>query len=726
MSTRYRTADVDTFTGHLTYALGATGAVLVGAWARWVFVLTEVAGTGAGDGAAAAAQAEVGHRWGAAEQLRLIGALGCNTTVAAPGGVPDPASACYTSAQFLWAGPFFFACVCWLFGALMHVLTRLLAAAEGSAGEAGARRRSVKVGTALLYFCAFIFLLLWVAASIAAAGSALAGFIVTIALCLLVEATLAVAIVVGWERLLRPLRSGKARARVEALRSSNWIRAAVLLALLPVLPLACGVAALNQLARRLTGVQLEPGDEKLCVTRAFHRQLAHVREHWPWASVLHCACVLCLGTVVMVVGVLNGTSVFLSALNDYLRSFPLSQTVAIYMAVGLCMFLCPVVPGVPVYITGGIVVTAAAEPSMGFAGGMALAAAVGWVVKMLSVLVQHVGIGARCGQSVAIRQLVAINSVNTRAMRLTLAPPGLNLRKVCILIGGPDWPTTVMTGILGLPVSQMLLGSTPVILLIAPTVMAGAFLLKPPTDAFASSMQSVMLAVASMVQAAALLAAFYFVADVASKREAEIVALPLDEAVAAADELSAQRARVRGVASDWRRDGFTPAMRRLLLCATACCALPAYAVMLAGERCFVSFAVSDSIAAKLGGDVANVVRPPGWACLGASAAGYALLRVYTAWLGCEVQKIVAAGGVPAGDGGSAAATRSLVKSDSLELQGQDHENKGSTHQTTAIQVATDADDGFEMRDATPVRASPNAGSKVRKQLEMELGVEVMQ
>ena len=46
-----------------------------------------------------------------------------------------------------------------------------------------------------------------------------------------------------------------------------------------------------------------------------------------------------------------------------------------------------------------------------------------------------------------------------------------------VLCGGPDWPTSVLTGILRLDVKQMILGSTPFLLLNTPTVMAGAFVL---------------------------------------------------------------------------------------------------------------------------------------------------------------------------------------------------------------------------------------------------------
>jgi hypothetical protein len=60
--------------------------------------------------------------------------------------------------------------------------------------------------------------------------------------------------------------------------------------------------------------------------------------------------------VAIVIGVGKLTTLLLSALNVYLASFQLVQVLVIYMAVGLAMFLNPVVPGVPVYITGGVVV----------------------------------------------------------------------------------------------------------------------------------------------------------------------------------------------------------------------------------------------------------------------------------------------------------------------------------------------------------------------------------
>ena len=43
-----------------------------------------------------------------------------------------------------------------------------------------------------------------------------------------------------------------------------------------------------------------------------------------------------------------------------------------------------------------------------------------------------------------------------------------------ILCGGPDWPTSVLTGILNLSVIKMLIGSAPVVIIIVPCTVLGA------------------------------------------------------------------------------------------------------------------------------------------------------------------------------------------------------------------------------------------------------------
>lgn len=66
-----------------------------------------------------------------------------------------------------------------------------------------------------------------------------------------------------------------------------------------------------------------------------------------------------------------------------------------------------------------------------------------------------------------------------RAIRYCLMQKGLSPAKIAILCGGPDWPTSVLCGILRVPLHEALIGTAPVLVLyLAYTVLAGAFTLK--------------------------------------------------------------------------------------------------------------------------------------------------------------------------------------------------------------------------------------------------------
>lgn len=60
-----------------------------------------------------------------------------------------------------------------------------------------------------------------------------------------------------------------------------------------------------------------------------------------------------------------------------------------------------------------------------------------------------------------------------------LSMKGLKLSKVTGLVGGPEWPTSVVCGILKLSLLQCCFETTPVILVCTPCVIAGAFMANP-------------------------------------------------------------------------------------------------------------------------------------------------------------------------------------------------------------------------------------------------------
>ena len=82
------------------------------------------------------------------------------------------------------------------------------------------------------------------------------------------------------------------------------------------------------------------------------------------------------------------------------------------------------------------------------------------VLKLCAVAVQQKVFGEMMAEKrVWILFLIGINSPTTRAIKKILMVPGLNLPKIVILCGGPDWPTSVTTGILKCSLPQMLLGT---------------------------------------------------------------------------------------------------------------------------------------------------------------------------------------------------------------------------------------------------------------------------
>merc|ERR1719229_2085794 len=74
--------------------------------------------------------------------------------------------------------------------------------------------------------------------------------------------------------------------------------------------------------------------------------------------------------------------------------------------------------------------------------------------------------------------------------------------KVAVLIGGPDWPTSVTCGILKVPIVPMLLGTCPVVFIMAPCVLAGAYLAKaePGVESTDSTLANIFIMLAGAGQ----------------------------------------------------------------------------------------------------------------------------------------------------------------------------------------------------------------------------------
>ena len=179
----------------------------------------------------------------------------------------------------------------------------------------------------------------------------------------------------------------------------------------------------------VTGVRRKSAD----ILRKADRSLGCMLV-WNWTSVLVKVIWLGVFVVVLVVGIGKAVNIFLAELNAVLETLPLTQVTLIFVAVGVFMFLLPPVPGVPVYLAGGVCLTNAAwkqgEGPWSFRSSVYFTIIVCFGSKLLAFACQQKLIGERMGHSVEVRTLVCVNSITIKAIKFILQKPGLTLQKV--------------------------------------------------------------------------------------------------------------------------------------------------------------------------------------------------------------------------------------------------------------------------------------------------------
>ena len=103
------------------------------------------------------------------------------------------------------------------------------------------------------------------------------------------------------------------------------------------------------------------------------------------------------------------TLVFLSWLIEETKDINLIAVTGIIIIAGLILFLLPPIPGVPIYLTSGIVLTSVVgRDSLGsITAAIAYPCAVSLGLKLLARTLQQVSMGVLCFQHRLIRQFLA-------------------------------------------------------------------------------------------------------------------------------------------------------------------------------------------------------------------------------------------------------------------------------------------------------------------------------
>ena len=517
---------------------------------------------------------------------------------------------------------------------------------------------------ALNFGVVWIFLLfaMWVTTSLAGTAAGVTAALAALTLASFVASAMFIAVSFSKDERHRNAESVMDRVRTKYGKHLDVARGLFVVTCSPIILIYFGFSIMNQFIRR-AGLPFSQssGDENDIFTTRTRKQV-NTMKSWDRAKVFTCAVYWGIAFMILQVFVANLTVVFLSWMIQQTADLGLAAVTGIMCAVGVCMFLLPPVPGVPVYLTLGIVLPAQGYEILGWAGSILYSIAIGLLLKLFSSALQQKMIGQNLSHYVKVRQFVGINSTLMKAMRLVLGKDGLSIPKVAILIGGPDWPTSVLCGIMRLGLFQILLGTTPIVFLIAPTCLTGALLYMAslengsgnPEFPWAGTVSTITAAITAVVQFGSMIVAAYYLERTANKRVADVEAIPDDLEVKEADEKAAHLKRCYRDITQWNVMPFLP--RLLIQTSLVCIVTSCYMVQLFSSLCFTPHSLTDSIDDNLDGKVSNIFRPLGWAAVCLFCISIVLIYIFESWGEKKAQKIANGSMVAASpDDGSASS-----------------------------------------------------------------------
>lgn len=240
------------------------------------------------------------------------------------------------------------------------------------------------------------------------------------------------------------------------------------------------------------------------------------------------------------------------------------------------------------------------------------------------------------GKKIGVRQAVGVNSSTIRTIRIILMEKGLTSNKMAILVGGPDWPTSVLTGILGCSYKQMIIGSAPFIVTIPVTVLAGALQLKAKESPAMAAAAGTILMLASMTQAGCGLLAMVAIEDVARAKKEELDNQELDAEVLIADEKSLLDMAKFERLTEW---SVLPIVAKGILIVDATMMFISIQLFV-GFECFESLDLIpiDDVMGPIDGPplngavIENLIKPTGWIALGFHFVSTCFLLLATCYL----------------------------------------------------------------------------------------------
>jgi hypothetical protein len=317
------------------------------------------------------------------------------------------------------------------------------------------------------------------------------------------------------------------------------------------------------------------------------------------------------------------------------------------------LFLLPPVPGAAIYLVGGMILpdeqicgkTFADDEETGFWTALVWSMFIFFVMKLAAHVIQQKVFGEGLGSYTSVLQMVAINSEMMKSIRFTLEKPGLDFGKVCILCAGPDWPTSVLCGILKLSIWETLLGLTPVVIpAIIPITLASALSQRAAVtgsqslESWAEVTTFIMLA----IQIVSYMGIVAITDNVLKNHKAELAQYEDNQEVLKLDRKAEADAADFKAATELAT--MPGGMKFLLYSATACCWTAGFMQLALMDYSFEAFEVTDPVSEVLclSCDKA-VVKPMGWFSIGAMCVGTVALVLFNQAGSARVAKMAGGG-----------------------------------------------------------------------------------
>ena len=522
----------------------------------------------------------------------------------------------------------------------------------------GARERDV-LNFGVIWI--FILFAMWVTTSLAGTAAGVTAALAALTLASFVASAVFLAVSFSKEERFQNAATVFERLREKYGQHLDVARGLFVVTCSPIILIYFGFSITNQFIRRLGLPCSQPPGEDSGIFTTRTRKQVDTMKSWDLAKVFTYAIYWGIAFMILQVLVANLTVVFLSWMIEQTATLGLAAVTGIMCAVGVMMFLLPPVPGVPVYLTLGIVLPAQGHALLGWVGSIAYSVGIGLLLKLFSSALQQKMIGQNLSHYVKVRQFVGINSKLMKSMRLVLGKGGLSVSKVAILIGGPDWPTSVLCGIMRLGLFQIILGTVPIVFLIFPTCLTGALLYMAsletdsgnPEFPWAGTVSTITASVTAIVQFGSMIVAAYYLEQTADKRADDVEAIPDDREVKDADDKAAHLKQCYRDVTQW--DALPLIPKLLIQASLACIVTSSYMVQLFSSLCFTPHSLTDSIDDNLDGKVSNIFLPLGWVAVALFCISIIFIYIFESWGENKAYKL--ANGTVVDDEGNSSAER---------------------------------------------------------------------